>query len=101
MRNLKWISLLTILAMLFAMLPATVAEDGIVIDPVEVDGEALEIEMDDVELLDSVDNSALALEDTTIELDGLENDFLISETEEAANAPVTSNASGDFVSDED
>lgn len=101
MRNLKWISLLTILAMLFAMLPATVAEDGIVIDPVEVDGEALEIEMDDVELLDSVDDSALALEDTTIELDGLENDLLISETEEAANAPVASNASEDFVIDEE
>ena len=100
MRNLKWISLLTILAMLFAMLTATVAEDGIVIDPVEVDGEALEIEMDDVELLDSVDDSALALEDATIELDGLENDLLISETVEAANAPVASNASGDFVIDE-
>ncbi len=42
MRCLKWISMLTILTMLFAMLPATVAEDEIVVDPVEVDGEALD-----------------------------------------------------------
>ena len=101
MRCLKWISMLTILTMLFAMLPATVAEDEIVVDPVEVDGEALEIEMDDIEALESVDDSALTLEDATIELEGLKDDLLISETEEAAEGPVASNASGDFVIDEE
>lgn len=101
MRYLKWISALTIIAMLFAMLPATVAEDEIIIDPVEVDGEALEIEMDDVVAFDAIDDSALTLEDATIELDGLEDDLLVSESEEAVEAPVVSNASGDFVIDEE
>ena len=101
MRYLKWVSMLTILAMLFAMLPATVAEDEIIIDPVEVDVEALEIEMDDVVALDAIDDSALTLEDATIELDGLENDLLISEAEEAVEAPAAANASGDFVIDEE
>ena len=48
MRYLKWISMLTILAMLFAMLPATVAEDEIVVDleesvdmEMELEGELL------------------------------------------------------------
>lgn len=101
MRYLKWISALTIIAMLFAMLPATVAEDEIIIDPVEVDGEALEIEMDDVEVLEPDDDSTLALEDATIELDGLENDLLISESEEPTVVPAAANASGDFVIDEE
>ena len=101
MRFLKWISVLTILAVLFAMLPATVAEDEIVIGPVEVDGQAPEIEMDDAAMIEVIDDPALAPEDIGIELDGLENDLLISESEESVEASVASNASGDFEIDEE
>lgn len=101
MRFLKWISVLTVLAVLFAMLPATVAEDEIVIGPVEVDGQAPEIEMDDAAVIEAIDNSDLAPEDAGIELDGLENDLLISESEESVEASVASNASGDFEIDEE
>ena len=101
MRFLKWISVLIILAVLFAMLPATVAEDEIVIGPVEVDGQAPEIEMDDAAVIEAIDDPALAPEDAGIELDGLENDLLISESEESVEASVASNASGDFEIDEE
>ena len=101
MRFLKWISVLTILAVLFAMLPATVAEDEIVIGPVEVDGQAPEIEMDDAAVIEAIDDPALAPEDVGIELDGLENDLLISESEELVEASVASNTSGDFDIDEE
>lgn len=101
MRFLKWISVLTILAVLFAMLPATVAEDEIVIRPVEVDGQAPEIEMDDAAVIEVIDDPALAPEDIGIELDGLENDLLISESEESVEASVASNASRDFEIDEE
>lgn len=102
MRLLKGISVLTILALLFAMLPATVAEEEIVIDEGTVGEEAVievgEAELEDLEEYDGLD---LSLESTDLALDGLENIFLISEREEQTEAPVASNASGDFVIDEE
>jgi len=101
MRYLKWLSMLTILAMLFAMLPATVAEDGVAVEAGEiVDGE-LEIEMEDVEGLDALDDPALVLEDANLELDGLEEELQTYETEGQTEAAAVANASGDFEIDEE
>ena len=101
MRYLKWISLLTILAMLFAMLPASVAEDGVVVEAGEiVDGEP-EIEMEGVEGLDALDDPALVLEDADLELDGLEEELQTYETEGQTEAAAVANASGDFEIDEE
>ena len=106
MRFMKWISMLTILAMLFAMLPATVAEDGIVIGmeesvdsglELELDGDGLEVQ-DGVDLLDP---SSLSLEDDALELDGLAGNLTDTDGGEQASASAVSNASGDFEIDED
>lgn len=101
MRYLKWLSMLTILAMLFAMLPATVAEDGVAVEEGEiVDGEP-EIEVEGVEGLDALDDPALVLEDADLELDGLEEELQTYETEGQTEAAAAANASGDFVIDEE
>lgn len=101
MRYLKWISMLIILAMLFAVLPAAVAEDGVVVEAGEiVDGE-LEIEVEGVEGLDVLDDPALVLEDADLELDGLEEELQTYETEGQTEAAAAANASGDFVIDEE
>ena len=56
MRFMKWISMLTVFAMLFAMLPATVAEDEIVIGMEDVDnGLELELDGDGLEVQEGVD----------------------------------------------
>ncbi len=101
MRYLKWISALTIIAMLFAMLPATVAEDGVAVEAGEiVDGEP-EIEVEGVEGLDALDDPALVLEDADLELDGLEEELQTYETEGQTEAAAVANASGDFEIDEE
>lgn len=101
MRYLKWVSMLTILAMLFAMLPATVAEDGVAVEAGEiVDGEP-EIEVEGVEGLDALDDPALVLEDADLELDGLEEELQTYETEGQTEAAAVANASGDFEIDEE
>lgn len=101
MRYLKWISMLIILAMLFAMLPASVAEDGVVVEAGEnVDGEP-EIEVEGVEGLDALDDLAFTLEDADLELDGLEEELQTYETEGQTEAAAAANASGDFEIDEE
>ena len=104
MRYLKWISVLTILAMLFAMLPATVAEDEIVIGMEDVDnGLELELDGDGLEVQEGVDllnPSSLSLEDDALELDGLAGNLTDIDVGEQANASAVSNASGDFEIDE-
>ena len=103
MRYLKWISALTILAMLFAMLPATVAEDEIDIEIEETVDEEFEIDVEDVGLeeLDALDESSIVVENDITDLDSLEENLLISEEEEYTEASTVSNASGDFEIDED
>ena len=117
MRSLKWISMLTILAMLFAILPATVAEDEIAIETEEAADKAFEIEVagelegETLEGLAAIDDPSLSLADTDLTLDGLadadlaldepEESLLIPETEEQAETPVAANASGDFEIDEE
>lgn len=104
MRFMKWISMLTVLAMLFAMLPATVAEDEIVIDMEDVDnGLELELDGDGLEVQEGVDllnPSSLSLEDDALELDGLAGNLTDIDVGEQASASAVSNASGDFEIDE-
>lgn len=105
MRFMKWISMLTVLAMLFAMLPATVAEDEIVIGMEDVDnGLELELDGDGLEVQEGVDllnPSSLSLEDDALELDGLAGNLTDIDVGEQASASAVSNASGDFEIDED
>lgn len=103
MRFLKWISVLTILALLFALLPATVAEDEIVIGMEKATDDVFEIDVEDdvLEGLEALDDSSIILENDSIDLDGLEDNLLISEEEEYTEVSPVSNASGDFEIDED
>ncbi len=101
MRYLKWISVLTILAMLFAMLPATVAEDGIVVDLEESVDMEMELEGEFRKGFDVSDDLALSLYDANLELDGLEESFTTSEAEKHTEAALTANDSGDFEIDEE
>ena len=101
MRYLKWISVLTILAMLFAMLPATVAENEIIVDlekPVDME---MEMEGEPFMGFDASDDLALSLYDANLELDGLEESFTTSEAEKRTEAALTANDSGDFEIDEE
>ena len=50
MRSLKWISTMTILALLFAMLPATVAEDEVIIDLGKDFDDELGLELDKADM---------------------------------------------------
>ena len=101
MRYLKWISVLTILAMLFAMLTATVAEDGIVVDLEESVDMEMELEGELLKGFDVSDDLALSLYDANLELDGLEESFTTSEAEKHTEAALTANVSGDFEIDEE
>lgn len=103
MRYLKWVSVLTILAMLFAMLPATVAEDELVIDADEMADEELEVEIEEeaIEEIDAYDDQTLSLEGVNLEMEGLEDNLLISETEEQDEVAEVSNAGGEFEIDEE
>ena len=100
MRYLRWVSVLTILAMLFAMLPATVAEDEIVIGMEEAVDEELEIVVEDggLEGFGAFDDSSIALDNDTLDL---EDNLLIFEEGEYTEVPPASNASGDFEIDEE
>lgn len=95
MRTLKWVSALTILALLFTVLPATMAEDDIIIDMEEAVDEEFVVD------LDALDDSSIALESDTLDLDGLEDNLLISGEGEYTEVSPASNASGDFEIDED
>ncbi len=103
MRFLKWVSVLTILGMLFAMLPATVAEDEIVIDGDEMADEELEIEIEEdaIEEIDTFDDQTLSLVDVNLEMEGLEDNVLISETKEQDEVVEVTNAGGEFEIDEE
>lgn len=101
MRYLKWISVVTILAMLFAMLPATVAEDGIVVDLEESVDMEMELEGELLKGFDVSDDLALSLYDANLELDGLEESFTTSEAEKHTEAALSANVSGDFEIDEE
>ena len=100
MRYLKWVSVLTIITMLLSMLPATVAENEIVIGMEEAVDEELEIVVEDggLEGFDVFEDSSIALDNDTLDL---EDNLLISEEGEYTEAPPASNASGDFEIDED
>ena len=102
MRFMKWISMLTVFAMLFAMLPATVAEDEIVIGMEESVDNKLEIDVEGggIEGLDAFDDPSIALEHHSLDLDGLEDKFLIPGEVEYKEVSPASNASGDFEIDE-
>lgn len=97
MRYLKWISVLTILA----MLPATVAEDGIVVDLEESVDMEMELEGELLKGFAVSDDLALSLYDANLELDGLEESFTTSEAEKHTEAALTANVSGDFEIDEE
>lgn len=102
MRFMKWISMLTAFAMLFAMLPATVAEDEIVIGMEESVDDELEIDVegDGIEGLDIIDDPSIALVHDAHDLDGLEDNLLIAGEGECTKVSPASNASGDFEIDE-
>ena len=86
MRYLKWVSVLTIFAMLFAMLPATVAEDvDIPIELEEMIDEGIETE----------------LENVALELEGLKGDLLEYEAGKQTETSLAFNAVDDFVIDEE
>ena len=100
MRYLRWISLLTILALLCAMVPASLAED------IAVDIEEEVFAEETVEEVDSLDLSALMFEDEVStpennDLDLLDVDQYETETEEQVSPAVAANANSDFEIDED
>ena len=95
MRILKWVSALTILALPLVMLPATMAEDEIIISMEEAVDE--EFGIGPV----AFDDSLIAPENESFDLDGLGDDLLISTEDEYAKALPAPNASGDFEIDED
>ncbi len=99
MRFVRWFSILTIIAVLFALLPATMAENEILIDIGEsVDGEfVIGVEDSGIDVFDA---SSIALENDNLDLDGLEDNLLISEEREYTEMSPASNASGDFEIDE-
>ncbi|MBR2798718.1 MAG: leucine-rich repeat protein [Clostridia bacterium] len=103
MHFFKWVSVLTFIAVLFAMLPATVAEDEFVIEIEETNDEELEFEVTDGEFegLDAFDESAVSLEEDSLESDDLEDNLLVYENEEQENASLASNASAEFEIDEE
>ncbi len=102
MRLFKCILMLTVFAILFAMLPATVAEDEIVIGMEEsVDNKlVIDVEGRGIEGLDAFDDPSIALEHHSLDLDGLEDKLLIPGEVEYKEVSPAYNASGDFEIDE-
>lgn len=100
MRNLKWISLLTIFALLFAMFPATTAEE-IDVELANNGDESVDIELDgdifgDLDVTDDIDISGLSLDEVPGELGDLDGNLLNLDLEEQAEQPAAANADGDF-----
>ncbi len=97
MRYVKWLSLLAVLCLLCATLPAALADDALIVDQTSsVDG-MLEIEpsVDGLAPDDAYDLPELDLPEAAIELDGLE-DALSTEQAEAIGAPAAANDISDF-----
>ncbi len=100
MRFLRRISLLTILALLCAMVPASLAEDF------AIDIEEEDFAEETVEEVDSLDLSDLMFEDEVSmpennDMDLLDADLYEADGEEQAAPAVAANASSDFEIDED
>ena len=100
MRFFRWLSALTILALLCAMLPAVAAEDEMAVELEGFPGEDFGTDGDGLEGMDALDDSTFSLEDDELELDGLENGLINSEIYGQLETPVSSNDNGDFVIDE-
>ena len=103
MRCLKWISMLLAFLLMFTVIPATVAEDGIILDAGKGAEESLEIEMDGIDLdgPEAIDDPSLSLEDIDLELADAEDVPLIPEVEIQPEECKKSNDSSDFEIDED
>lgn len=101
MRFIKWLSALTILALLCAMLPAAVAEDEMAVVLEGFPGEGFDIDGDGLEGVDVLGDSTLSLEDDELELDGLENGLINPEIYGQLETPLSSNDNGEFVIDEE
>ena len=103
MRCLKWISMLLAFLLMFTVIPATVAEDGIILDAGKGAEESLEIEMDGIDLdgPEAIDDPSLSLEDIDLELADAEDVQLIPEVEIQPEECKKSNDSSDFEIDED
>jgi len=103
MRSLKRISLLMVFTLLCVMFSATVGEEGIVIDSDEAADVELEIELEEegYEGAGSQGDSIVLLEDNIFELDDLEDNPLIFETERPKETLFKTNVSGDFPIDEE
>lgn len=98
MRLVKWISAMTILTLLFAMLPATVAEDEITIDLGKSVDDTLGLELDEADMTAPL---KISIEDNAFELNGLEGDLSDTENEDEIETPFVSNVNGDFEIDEE
>ena len=92
MRLVKWISAMTILTLLFAMLPATVAEDEITIDLGKSVDDTLGLELDEADMTAPL---KISIEDNAFELNGLEGDLSDTENEDEIETPFVSNVNGE------
>ena len=98
MRFIRWISMLTGFAILFAMLPATVAEDEVIIDLGKSVDDRLGLELDEADMTAPLE---ITIEDNAFELNGLEGDLSDTENEDEIETPFVSNVNGDFEIDEE
>ena len=98
MRFMKWISMLTVFAMLFAMLPATVAADEINVDLGMSADDELELELSEADLITPPE---VSIGKSALELDGLEGNLSYIENENHIGTPFVSNVNDDFEIDEE
>lgn len=101
MRFIKWLSVLTILALLCTMLPAVVAEDEMTVELEGFPVEGFGTDEDDLEGIDVLGDLSLSFEDDGLELDGLENSLINPEISDQLETPLSSNENGNFVIDEE
>ena len=98
MRFMKWVSMLTVFAMLFAMLPSTVAADEINVDLSMSADDELELELGEADIIAPPE---VSIEKNALELDGLKGNLSYIENENHIGTPFFSNANGDFEIDEE
>ena len=98
MRFMKWVSMLTVFAMLFAVLPATVAADEINVDLGMSADDELELELGEAYIIAPPE---VSIGKSALELDGLEGSLSYNENENHIGTPFVSNANGDFEIDEE
>ena len=98
MRFMKWVSMLTVSAMLFAMLPSTVAADEINVDLSMSADDELELELGEADIIAPPE---VSIEKNALELDGLKGNLSYIENENHIGTPFFSNANGDFEIDEE